>query len=62
MFAPGSDKPENAVFFIGALFLDTLDLSDATLKLIVFNRWGHKVYENDHYEECDPWNAAEKCW
>ncbi|MFH1320972.1 MAG: PKD domain-containing protein [Bacteroidota bacterium] len=65
VFMPGSDpdRPkENSVFYIGDFYLDTMDFSSATLKLVVFNRWGQKVYENDHYEECDPWGAPEKCW
>jgi len=62
VFNPGSGTAENSVFYIGDFYLDTLDLTGAVLELVVFNRWNEKVYENDHYEDCDPFNAPGNCW
>lgn len=63
VFNPNSDNPKNSVFYIGDFYQDSLDLADINLKLIVFNRWGQKVFESDHYEDCNPTNnALETCW
>ena len=62
VFNPGSSNPQNAVFYIGDFFSDTLDLSSAVLRLEVYNRWGEMVYENENYQDCDPNGSKELCW
>ena len=62
VFNPGSATPENAVFYIGDFFMDTLDLSTSVLRLEVFNRWGEQVYLNENYQECDPFGSPDLCW
>ena len=62
VFNPGSATPENAVFYIGDFFMDTLDLNTVVLKLEVYNRWGELVYDNPEYQKCNPFGSPELCW
>jgi len=62
VFNPGSSTAENAVFYIGDFFLDSLELNITTLRLVVYNRWGEVVYKNDNYQDCNPFGSPESCW
>ena len=61
VFNPNSENPQNAVFYIGDFYLDSLTTS-VPVGLDIFNRWGQKVFETDHYETCDPFANPQNCW